>query len=86
MKTLYLFSKTPNHENIKLVKKLIDTSDCIVFIQNGVYIAKHNIEFICPIYILQEDAEARGIKIDSNTVEYFKLIDLIMEFDKVVTI
>lgn len=86
MKTLYLFSKTPNYENIKLVKKLIDTSDCIVFIQNGVYIAKHNIELQCPIYILQADAEARGIKIDLNTVEYSGLIDLIMEFDKVVTV
>lgn len=86
MRTLFLFSQTPNQENIRFLKKLIDISDCVVFIQNGIYIAKHNIELVCQNYVLEPDAEARGIKIDSNSVDYFRLVDLIMEFDKVVTI
>lgn len=86
MKALFLFSRTPDQENVKFLKKLIDSSDCVVFIQNGVYIAKHNIELECQNYVLAPDAEARGIKIDSNSVDYFRLVDLIMEYDKVVTI
>lgn len=86
MKTLYLFSRTPNQENIRFLKKLIDTSDCVVFIQNGVYITKQHIELTCQTYILEPDAEARGLKMAVNIVDHARLVELIMEYPKVVTI
>ncbi len=86
MKILYLFTRTPNQENIRLLNKLVDGSDAVVFIQNGVYIDKQNFELKCQKFVLKSDAEARGLKGSSNFIEYSELIDLILMFDKVVTI
>ncbi len=88
MKTLYLFTQTPNENNIKLVKNLIDNNDCIVFIQNGVYIAKHKAELDCQKYILKADLEARGIEthVEIEIVDYNRLVDLFFEYVRTVTI
>jgi len=86
MKTLWLFTQTPNQENIKLLKRFVDETDCIVFIQNGVYIAKHNIDIACQKYVLKSDMEARGIVCAEKNIEYGELIDLFFDYDRVVTI
>lgn len=86
MKTLYLFSQTPNDQNINFVKKLIDKSDCIVFIHNGVYIAKHKVELDCQKYVLKADLEARGIETDWETIDYNRLVDLFFAYNRTVTI
>jgi len=86
MKTLWLFTQTPNQENIKILKRLADETDCIVFIQNGVYIAKHNIDIICQKYVLKSDTEARGIECIEKNIDYSELVDLFFDYDKVVTI
>uniref|UniRef100_A0A7V0Z3J7 Sulfurtransferase complex subunit TusB n=1 Tax=candidate division WOR-3 bacterium TaxID=2052148 RepID=A0A7V0Z3J7_UNCW3 len=86
MKTLWLLTQTPNQENIKLLKRLVDETDCIVFIQNGVYIAKHNIDITCQKYVLKSDMEARGIDCAEKIIEYSELVDLFFGYDRVVTI
>lgn len=86
MKTLYLFTQTPNDRDINFVKRLVDESDCIVFIQNGVYIAKQKVELNCQKYVLKADLEARGIATDWETIDYDRLVDLFFEYMRTVTI
>ncbi|MGB9721453.1 MAG: DsrH/TusB family sulfur relay protein [bacterium] len=86
MKTIWLFTQTPNQENIGLLKRLIDKTDCVVFIQNGVYIAKQNIDLPCQKYVLKSDMEARGLKGSENSIDYGGLVELFFFCDKVVTI
>ncbi len=86
MKILWLFYQTPNNQNIEMLKKLIRSEDIVVFIQNGVYVAKQNIDLICQNYVVMADAVARGIGDTKNMVDYEKLIDFVYNCEKVVTI
>ncbi|MEO0137615.1 MAG: DsrH/TusB family sulfur metabolism protein [candidate division WOR-3 bacterium] len=86
MKTLYLFTQTPNEFNIKLLKNLIDDTDCVIFIQNGVYFARHELTLGCQGYVLNADLKARGIETGLKTINYDELVDLFFTYERIVTI
>lgn len=86
MKTLWLFTRTPNIENQRLLKRLIDENDALIFVQNGVYFAKNDITLDCKIYFLKTDLQARGLKTDMPQIDYADLIDLFFKFERIATI
>ncbi len=86
MKTLWIFLHTPNTNNIKCVQRMTDSEDAVLFLQNGVYAAKLNIDIKSPVYYLREDVKARGINVDEKyLVDYSQMIELIFKYDRVVT-
>ncbi len=68
------------------MKSLVDETDYIVFIQNGVYIAKQNIDIACQKYVLKSDMEASGIGCAEKNIDHSELVDLFFDYDRAVTI
>lgn len=86
MKTLWMFLHTPNINNTNCIKRMTDNDDAVLFLQNGVYASKLNLDIKCPVYYLKEDVLARGLPIDKrNLIDYSEMIDLIFNFERVVT-
>lgn len=68
-----------------------DMASDIVLLQNGVYFAqKERLEGFCgKVYVLEEDMRLRGLRDhkilkDAIKIDYDRLIDLMVEEDKVV--
>ncbi len=69
-----------------MLKKFTRTDDIVIFIQNGVYVAKQNIELVCQKYVVKSDALARGIADAKDMIEYDRVIELVYKCEKVVTV
>lgn len=86
MKTLWLFTQIPNQENIGFLKRIVDNTDCVVFIQNGVYIDKQHIDIPCQNYVLGPDLKARGLTSNKEIIDYGDAVDLFFAYEKIITI
>ena len=87
MKTLWLFCNTPGQENRAYISRMLNTGDAVVCIQDGVYLLKGpGPEISVPVYGLEADLAARGITTSAQKLTYPGLVDLIMKYQRVVTI
>jgi sulfur relay protein TusB/DsrH len=87
MSTLWLFPKTPDHENAELLGRLVKNGDTVVFLQNGVYNlmqGRINIDAAC--FVLKADVEARGVATDVSKIDYPGLVDLVFSHQRSVTL
>uniref|UniRef100_A0A7C4UGE9 Sulfurtransferase complex subunit TusB n=1 Tax=candidate division WOR-3 bacterium TaxID=2052148 RepID=A0A7C4UGE9_UNCW3 len=86
MKTLWMFLHTPNTNNIKCIQRMVDNEDAVIFLQNGVYASKLNLEIKSPVFYLKEDVIARGVPVDEKQmIDYSDLVELVFKYNRVVT-
>ena len=87
MKNLWLLSKNADEETIALFARTADRDDALVLIQDGVYLlAKQGFDPACPLYALRPDVSARGIRTEANQITYADLVDLILRYDRTITL
>lgn len=87
MKNLWLLSKNADEETISLFARSADQSDAVVLLQDGVYLlTKQGFSPACPLYALRPDVSARGIKTEANQITYADLVDLILRYDRTITL
>lgn len=95
--TLHTLNKSGNSELVRLCIAALDSHDCLLLIEDGVFLAldiKSNIALLSDVrhtvnlYVLSEDLAARGIsaKIRSvfTSITYVDFVRLSLENDKVV--
>ena len=83
---LHTINKTSAHEGLnQQLSDVIDTNDSVILIENGVYQAqqlsqhssKHWSNTAKHIYILKEDALARGIALDTSKLSYINYAEFV---------
>jgi len=95
--TLHTLNKSGNNALVRLCIAALDSHDCLLLIEDGVFLAldiKSNIALLSDLpnsinlYVLSEDLAARGIsaKIRSvfTSITYVDFVRLSLENDKVV--
>jgi sulfur relay protein TusB/DsrH len=95
--TLHTLNKSGNSELVRLCIAALDSHDCLLLIEDGVFIAldmKNNVALLSDLpqtinlYVLSEDLAARGIsaKIRSvfTSITYVDFVRLSLEKDKVI--
>jgi len=81
---LFLLFKSPFKKN---VAELIESFECkkaVVLFENAVYYEGYpeNTE----VFVLKDDAEARGVSADAKMIDYNDVVELIEKYDRVVTL
>jgi len=71
----------------KKVTGLIESFECkkaVVLFENAVYYKNYpeNTE----VFVLKDDAEARGVSADAKMIDYDEAVELIEKYDRVVTL
>ena len=81
---LFLLFKSPFEKN---VTELIESFECkkaVVFFEDAVYYKSYPEN--TDVFVLKDDAEARGITPKGKMINYDKVVELIEEYDRVVTL
>ncbi|MBE0432336.1 sulfurtransferase complex subunit TusB [candidate division WOR-3 bacterium] len=82
-------TKNADEETIALLSRTAeaDQDDALVLVQDGVYLLmKQEFSPACPLYALRPDVSARGIKTEANQITYADLVDLILRYDRAITL
>lgn len=81
---LFLLFKSPFEKN---VTELIESFECkkaVVLFENAVYYEGYPEN--TDVFVLKDDAVARGVFTDAKMINYDEVVDLIEEYDRVVTL
>ncbi|MBU3901867.1 MAG: sulfurtransferase complex subunit TusB [Candidatus Thermoplasmatota archaeon] len=81
---LFLLFKSPFKKN---VAELIESFECkkaVVLFENAVYYK--NYPENTDVFVLKDDAEARGVSADAKMIDYNDAVELIEKYDRVVTL
>lgn len=84
MKVLHVIRSNDDRiaqEMIEEIGRLADIDQTLLLIQDGVYIRQEGLHaFACA-----DDVAARGVATDASLVDYDRIVDMILESDRVIT-
>lgn len=84
MKILHLVRSNDDRLAQRVVETMENTEDVeqtLLMIQDGVYVRRRNRNMLA----CADDVRSRGIETDLPLVEYERMVDMIFEYDKVIT-
>jgi sulfur relay protein TusB/DsrH len=83
MKILHIIKNLNDNQAINILKVHAKSDEVsLLLIQDGV-LSKFDVDV--PVYVCKEDAEARGVNVDTKAVTYPEMVELITSHDKVIS-
>lgn len=83
-KILHIIKDMNDHVSIDIAKKQADTNEVgLLFIHDAV-LGDLSPDF-AKVYVLDADVQARNLNVEAETVDYNGMVQLLFEYDKVVS-
>jgi sulfur relay protein TusB/DsrH len=84
LSALFLLFKSPFEKNVTGLIEGFECKKAVVLFENAVYYENYpeNTE----VFVLKDDAEARGVSTDAKMISYDEAVELIEKYDRVVTL
>ncbi len=83
-KILHIIKDMNDHVSIDIAKKQADTNEIgLLFIHDAV-LGDLSPDF-AKVYVLDADVQARNLNVEAETVDYNGMVQLLFEYDKVVS-
>ena len=81
---LFLLFKSPFKKNVAGLIESFECKKAVVLFEDAVYYKSYPEN--TDVFVLKDDAEARGVSTDAKMIDYDEAVELIEKYDRIVTL
>lgn len=81
---LFLLFKSPFEKDVTDIIESFECKKAVILFENAVYYK--NYPENTDVFVLKDDANARGVSTDAKMIDYDEVVELIEKYDRVVTL